>query len=418
MGRAAALTVAVVSMGALAAGCYDSDNGARGENTSADTAPVVDEASSTTLVEDGPDAAAPDLEAVDVQLTEVAQLDVPIAMATREGTGNLYVAERVGRVQVLMPGDGGFATATEPLLDISDDVVTDGERGLLGLTFSPDGEHLYLSFSNRDGDSRVTEYEMDGDAVVEESRRELIALDDPYSNHNGGQISFGPDGFLYVAFGDGGLGGDPLRAGQDPEQLFGKILRIDPSGGGGDGAYGIPADNPYADGDGGRPEVYLYGVRNPWRFSFDWTTGDLWIGDVGQGLYEEIDYLPAADGAGLGANLGWNQMEGLHTYEGGTEPDNHTPPIFEYDRDNGECSVTGGYVYRGEAIPELRGAYVYGDYCLSEIQGLVQEDGEVVQQAPLGIASDPGTLISFGQDADGELYVLASSGQVSRIDPA
>lgn len=408
-----------VVLAVLVAACGDTDGGGRGENTSADSVPVVeDEPSTTTSAEHEPAAAVPDLAAADVTLTEVAQLDVPIAMASREGTDTLYVAERPGRVQVLTPdGDGGF-TLDGPIIDISDDVSLDSEQGLLGLTFSPDGERLYLAHSNADGDHRLVEYTMDGDEVDVDSRRELIALDDPYPNHNGGDVTFGPDGYLYFSLGDGGSGGDPLQAGQDPNQLLGKILRIDPTAGGDAAAYGVPAGNPFADGEGGRPEVYLYGVRNPWRFSFDQETGDLWVADVGQNAYEEVDFLPAAGGAGLGANLGWNEMEGLHPYEGGTEPEDHTPPIFEYGRDTGGCSVTGGYVYRGEAIPELQGAYLYGDYCVSEIRGIVQEDGEVVDEASLGESLDPNTLISFGQDQDGEVYVLSAAGGLYRIDPA
>ena len=418
--RVLAVAIAVVL---AAVGCSSDDDGASGGGPD-DSIPVVEE----TDAAEPADAAAPEddsledvntLEGVSVGLTEVATLDTPIAMATRSGTDDLYVAERAGRVQVLTPdGSGGFVVGDEPLVDISGNVTTGAELGLLGLAFSPDGEHLYLSHSDADANTRLVEYAVDGTTVDPASERELLYLEDEFPNHNGGQITFGPDGDLYYALGDGGGAGDPLQSGQDPTQLFGSILRIDPDGGSGDAEYGVPADNPFADGAEGRPEVYLYGVRNPWRFSFDRTTDDLWVGDVGQNLYEEIDLLPAEDGSGLGANLGWSEMEATHTFDGGSEPADHTPPIFEYGRDGGACSVTGGYVYRGSAIPDLYGAYVYGDYCVSELRGLVQEDGEVLDEASLGASVEPNSLISFGEDGDGELYVLTSTGGVFRIEPA
>lgn len=412
--RIAAVAVAVL-LGAL--GCGTDDDGGV---VSGDSVPVVD-GPATTSDDDGDSTAdAAGLDGIEVQLTPIAQLSSPIALATREGSDRLYVAERAGRVQVLTPdGDGGYDVDDGPLVDISDNVATEAELGLLGIDFSPDGELLYLSHSDADGDTRLVEYRMDGDTVDLASEREVSFLDNPFGNHNGGQITFGPDGLLYYALGDGGGAGDPLGSGQDLDQLFGKILRIDPTAGNGEVGYGVPDDNPFVGGSG-RPEVYLYGVRNPWRFSFDRATDDLWVADVGQDAVEEVNLLPADDGpAGLGANLGWSEMEGSQPFDGGTEPEGAVAPLFEYlhDEDRG-CSVTGGYVYRGSAIPELTGVYLYGDYCEGEVRGIVQADGELVEEGLLGVQVPPGSLVSFGEDADGELYVISNTEGLLRVDPA
>jgi glucose/arabinose dehydrogenase len=417
--RIACVLIAVL-LGAL--GCGTSDDDAGDGAVPDDSVPVSD-APTTAPTEGGDDPDTPDeatsLEGIDVQLTPVAQLDSPIAMTTREGDDDLYVAERAGRVQVLTPdGDGGYTVGDEPLVDISDNVSTEAELGLLGVAFSPDGSRLYLSHSDADQDTRLVEYTMDGDVVDLESEREVFFMDDPYANHNGGQITFGPDDQLYYAIGDGGGSGDPLQSAQDLDQLFGKILRIDPVGGSAEVPYGVPADNPFVDGDG-RPEVYVYGVRNPWRFSFDRATDDLWIGDVGQNEYEEIDFLPAADGpAGIGANLGWSELEGTHEFDGGSAPEGAISPIFEYSHQDGGCSVTGGYVYRGSAIPELYGTYLYGDYCVGDVRGIVEQDGEVLDEGSFGVDVPPGSLVSFAQDAAGELYVISNTEGLLRVDPA
>jgi glucose/arabinose dehydrogenase len=309
--------------------------------------------------------------------------------------------------------------ASDPVVDVSGDVEASGERGLLGLAIAPDGGHLYLHYTNRSGDTRLVEYPLDGTTVDVAGRRELLALDQPFPNHNGGQLSFGPDGYLYLGLGDGGAAGDPMGAGQDTDNLLGKVLRIDPSAG---DPYAIPEGNPFADG-GGAPEAWLYGVRNPWRFSWDRETGDLWIADVGQDEFEEVDHLPASSldgqgvGAGRGANLGWNEMEGFEPYEDGTAPPGHVPPVFAYSHDEG-CSITGGYVYRGEQLPFLDGVYVFGDYCTSDLWGLrLDADGVAAERLDLGIDLGQNQLVSFGEDADGELYVLTNSGTLYRLAP-
>jgi glucose/arabinose dehydrogenase len=243
-------------------------------------------------------------------------------------------------------------------------------------------------------------------------RRELLRVEDPYPNHNGGHLALGPDGYLYIGLGDGGSGGDPHGHGQDTDTLLGSILRIDPTAPPADGEYGIPADNPFA-ASGGEPEIWLYGVRNPWRFSFDRATGDLWIGDVGQGEVEEIDRLPATNGrdAGRGANLGWNLMEGSEPFEG-ENPAGGVLPIYEYTHDDG-CSVTGGYVYRGRAIPALTGAYLFADYCEPDLRAVRVAGDEVVEERSWDLSLE--AIQSFGEDADGELYVLLASGPLLRL---
>jgi len=350
---------------------------------------------------------------VEVEVETVGEFEEPIALAFLPGiAGRAYLAERAG---VVLDLDlvTGEATA---ILDLTDETTTDSERGLLDLVVAPDGGHLYVSSTNEDGDSRVDEYALGQNGSVDEaSRRIVFALDQPFANHNGGHLAFGPDGLLYLGLGDGGSGGDPLGAGQDRGQLLGSILRIDPNGVDGS-AYAIPDDNPFVDEEGARPEVWLKGVRNPWRFSFDRATGDLWVGDVGQGEIEEIDVLPAdADGlnAGRGANLGWNAMEGDQPYEDGVEPDDHSPPVFTYPHGEAGCSVTGGYRYRGTAIPELFGAYLYADYCAGELRALAVPEGEVVDDAT--IADPVEAPVAFAQDPTGELYLLSLAGPVLKI---
>ncbi|MXZ54155.1 MAG: PQQ-dependent sugar dehydrogenase [Acidimicrobiaceae bacterium] len=297
-------------------------------------------------------------------------------------------------------------------MDIGAETEATGERGLLGIAVTD--RWLYANFTDLAGDTRVDAFEREGTGLSGH-RRTILFQAQPFSNHNGGDLAIGPDGFLYVAFGDGGSGGDPLNAGQDPTTWLGAILRIEPTP---DAAepYAVPSDNPFAaDPDkAGRPEIFLTGVRNPWRFSFDRATGDLWIADVGQDAYEEVTVLLAANGGGLGANLGWRLREGLHRFTG-DEPPDHADPVWEYSQDDG-CSVTGGYVYRGSAIDDLYGAYVFGDYCTSRLWAVQISRGEV-EFRELGAEVLGGSLASFGEDADGELYALSLNGTVARIVP-
>lgn len=348
------------------------------------------------------------LEDVEVRLREVAVAEQPVAVIVQPGTEELFVVERAGTVRAL----AGGTLAAEPMLDISADTVAEGERGLLGAAFSPDGSRLYLSYTNRDGDSRLHEWAVSDGAVDEGSRREVLAQAQPFANHNGGHILFGPDGLLWYGLGDGGAAGDPEDRAQDAGTLLGKILRIDPEARG-DDPYGVPGDNPFAAG-GGRGEIAVTGLRNPWRFSFDRSTGALWVGDVGQNEVEEVTALPA--GGILGANLGWDQLEGTSTYEG-EEPAGAVPPVYEYRHDEG-VSITGGVVYRGDAIAGLQGAYLFGDLATAEVWALPTDGTSAGARVSLGVEVAPGTLVSFAEDADGEVYVISIGGSISRLEPA
>ncbi|MFB8437731.1 PQQ-dependent sugar dehydrogenase [Streptomyces niveus] len=340
-----------------------------------------------------------------VALTEVATAQNPIAGAAGPDD-TVWIAERAGTVRVLT-GQG----LGQPVLDISSETTTDGERGLLGVAFDNDFTHFYISYTNLEGTSTIDEFAVQDGALQPDTRRTVLTQTQPYENHNGGDIKFGPDGYLYIALGDGGAGGDPHGNGQKLDTLLGKILRIDPAGA---EPYAIPSDNPFVGDPNAKDEIWSYGLRNPWRFSFDSGTGDLLIGDVGQSDWEEIDWSPASSEGG--ENYGWASMEGTHPFRGGTEPANHVPPVFEYDRNGLGCSVTGGYVYRGDAIPDLQGQYVYSDYCDGTLRTLKIENGSVTGQGDLAV--NGGEVISFVQGGDGELYVLGLGGSISRIDAA
>ena len=391
----------------LLAACSGDDDEVGDTPEPTTTSPVTSSTSSpSSTATSEPAPARPDLAAVRVRLTQVAQLAAPTALAFRRGAAGFYVAEREGRVRAVRNG----AVVPEPVLDITGDVSTGGERGLLGLTFSPDGSRLYVSYTNRDGDSRVDELMMSGDRADTRSRRNVIAVDQPFANHNGGHVLFGPDGFLWFGLGDGGSQGDPQNHAQDRGDLLGSLLRVDPLNRGSD-PYAIPRDNPFVAEQGARGEIAVYGVRNPWRFSFDRETGDLWVGDVGGSRVEEIDFVPRS--RMLGANLGWNLVEGTLPLEGDPPP-GAIGPVFEYGRDRGR-TVTGGYVYRGERIPALRGAYLFADFYSGDVRGLVHDGGQVSDERSLGV--EVPQLVSFAEDPSGELYLLSLGGPIYRLDP-
>jgi glucose/arabinose dehydrogenase len=350
-------------------------------------------------------AAADDIPLLGAKLTQVGTFTQPVALATRTGDTRIFIAEQTGRVKDL-------TGAT--ILDLSGEVSTGGEQGLLGLTFSPTGETMYVNFTDRVGVGRthVTAFAMVG-GMPTGTRTEILIVDQPFANHNGGAIAFGHDGFLYIALGDGGSGGDPLNNGQRLDTLLGKILRVDPRPGS-NPPYVIPLTNPFLGTVGAKPEIWSYGLRNPWRFSFDRATGDLWIGDVGQNLWEEIDHRPVASFGG--ENYGWNRMEGSHPYGTGTPPPNHVGPVYDYPHNGMDCSVTGGYVYRGARIPTLQGRYLFADFCGGRVKALVEIAGLISLPFDLNLA--PGAISSFGEDALGELYVLSLNGGVYRLDPA
>lgn len=306
----------------------------------------------------------------------------------------------------------------QPFLDIVSQVGSRGsEQGLLGLAFHPDyaeNGYLYINYTDLNGDTVIARYQVstDPDLADPDSELQILTVDQPYANHNGGEVTFGPDGYLYLGLGDGGSGGDPHGNGQSLATRLGKILRIDVNG---DQPFSIPADNPFAVGQpsGALPEIWAYGLRNPWRFSFDRQTGDLYIGDVGQNQWEEIDYLPS--GSPGGANFGWVYYEGTHS---GTE----TPPsdleavmpVAEYDHSQG-CSVTGGVVYRGQDLPAWQGIYLYGDYCSGMIWGLVRDSQGNWENRLLFETNF--LITSFGEDAQGEVYLADIAGNIARLAP-
>jgi glucose/arabinose dehydrogenase len=351
---------------------------------------------------------APKLAAVRIHLVQVATLEQPVAMAVRSEDTALYIAEKTGTVMAVRDG----SVDPVPVLDLTQQVSLGAEQGLLGLTFSPSGRDLFVNYTDTKGDTRVTEYVMRDGRADPATRRDVLVVDQPYSNHNGGNLVFGPDGYLYIGLGDGGSGGDPQGNGQSLSTLLGKMLRIDPRSSGGR-AYGIPPDNPFVDRLDARPEIWAYGLRNPWRYSFDRLTGDLWIGDVGQSAWEEVDVQPS--GSPGGENYGWNAMEGDHPYGGAGPPAHAVRPVFEYSHKGGGCTVTGGYVYRGESIPDLYGAYVFADFCLGQLEALRLQDGQVIDHRVLGpVVSN---LSSFAEDARGELYAMSLGGALYRLAP-
>jgi glucose/arabinose dehydrogenase len=360
-------------------------------------------------------------EAPTVALTLVADGMLDPVGVTSGGDRRLYVNERAGRVVAIEP-DGSLTVFG----DLSDRIAAGGERGLLGLAFHPDYQHnrrLFVDYTRSgaggdEGDTVVAELRgsADGATLDPTTERVLLTVDQPAANHNGGQLAFGPDGYLYIGLGDGGGGGDPFGNGQNPDALLGSILRIDVDAAPAEGkAYAIPPDNPFA-GGGGAPEIWAKGVRNPWRFSFDRTTSQIWIGEVGQGAYEEIDRAPAETG---GLNYGWPILEGNHCYESATcvPPAGYQPPITEYSHADG-CSVTGGYVYRGTEQPGLGGFYLFGDYCSGNLWAIRADAA-----APAGGIVTPQLLLatglaisSFGEDAAGELYLAdLNGGSIYRI---
>jgi glucose/arabinose dehydrogenase len=350
----------------------------------------------------------PTLADVGIRLVHVATLEQPLAMAVRTDDAGLYVAEKPGRVVVIRRG----TVEPVPVLDLTGQVSLGGEQGLLGIAFAPNGRYLYVNYTDTNGDTHVTEYAMSGARADLSTRREVLLVEQPYANHNGGNLAFGPDGYLYVGLGDGGSGGDPQGNGQSLSALLGKMLRIVPRADG-ERSYGIPSDNPFL-GREARSEIWAYGLRNPWRYSFDRETGDLWIGDVGQSSWEEVDVQPS--GSSGGENYGWNRMEGDHAYDGGDPPPDVVRPVFEYSHDGGGCTVVGGYVYRGEAIPPLVGAYVFADLCLGRLEAIRVESGRVTDHRVLGPVVP--NVSSFGEDADGELYAMSLGGAVYRLGPA
>lgn len=327
-----------------------------------------------------------------------------------DGSGRLFVVEQPGRVRIYKQG----RLLGTPFLDVGDLVSFGGERGLLGLAFHPAYRttgRLFVNYSRgTDGATIVAEYRVSKNPdVAQPEGTVLLVVEQPYGNHNGGMVAFGPDGYLYIGMGDGGAGGDPGNRGQQRLELLGKVLRIDVDG---ERPYAIPRDNPFVEG-GGRPEIFAYGFRNPWRFSFDRQTGRLWAADVGQDAYEEVSIVRR------GGNYGWRIMEAAHCFDPptGCKKSGLELPVAEYRNAGSRCSITGGYVYRGEQVPELRGLYLFGDYCSGEIFGVEEAaatDGAVVGHPSVLLDTDF-RISSFGEDERGELYLVDHGGGVYRI---
>jgi glucose/arabinose dehydrogenase len=351
----------------------------------------------------------------DVRLEKLGDFDQPLYVTQAPGDRrHLFVVEQTGRIRVL--SDGGPAPA--PFLDLSDQVSCCGEQGLLSIAFAPDYRRsglVYVDYTDRAGDTRVVEYRRSASnplAVDPGSRRVVIRVDQPFPNHNGGLVLFGPDDLLYVGLGDGGSEGDPDRTSEDLGSLLGKILRIDPRAGGGR-PYSVPGSNPFVDRPGARPEIYSYGLRNPWRFSFDRLTEALSIGDVGGSRFEEIDLVPR--GAGAGVDFGWSAYEGFARFNEDQKAPDAVSPVLTYSHDVG-CSVTGGYVVRDRSLRSLYGRYLYGDYCAGELRSFPAVPGRrATDDRALGV--EVPSLSSFGEDDAGHIYATSLDGPVYRLVP-
>ena len=354
--------------------------------------------------------------AVSVRLEEVVTgLAYPVYLTAAPGdTSRLFVVEKGGTVRVLKHG----VLLPTPFIDLSSRVTKGSEQGLLGMAFHPSDNRVVLSFTvagpERGGRSRVATFTAgaDPDVLDPASEQLVLEVDQPYSNHNGGHVAFGPDGYLYFGLGDGGSGGDPQGHGQDRSDLLGSLLRLDLDHG---LPYTVPASNPFVGQAGVRGELWNWGLRNPWRFSFDRATGNLYIADVGQNEWEEVSVQPAASQGG--ENYGWAVMEGEHCYGSATcAKGGLVMPVVEYGHGDG-CSITGGYVYRGQAIPELAGTYFYGDYCDGWIRSFVYQGGAATGAASWPTLDTGQQITSFGEDARGEIYVVLAGGTIYRIAP-
>ena len=386
------------------------DSGA--PSTSGAAEPTTTAAATTTTPTVLPTSATPPDPAT-ISISEFASVDAAVALAYRNGDRALFVVSQSGYIVAIRDG----VLDDTRLLDISDAIESGGEQGLLGLAFSLDGSLGYVNYTNGDGNTEIVEYAVGADGTFDPaSKRLLLEVDQPASNHNGGQVRVGLDGYVYIGMGDGGSADDPDRRALDVGDLLGKMLRIDPTASGGS-PYSIPPDNPFVGVDGARPEIWSVGLRNPWRFSFDLATNDLWIADVGQGEWEEIDVAWADEGGGRGANFGWSAFEGTHRFNEDQPEDGVVPPIYEYEHGDAGCSVSGGIRYRGSAVASLAGYYVYGDYCSGEVRALEIRDDrtagtEVVLASLAGISE-------VAQGPDGELFVLSvDDGTVYTVQPS
>ena len=385
-------------------------------NSQASAAPVppIAPASATSLetasIETAPVVQAP-LTATTMRLEQVGdRFRSPVYVTSAPGDTRLFVVEQAGRIRILRNG----RLLEQPFLDIASRVRSGGEQGLLSMAFHPDyrtNGWFFVNFTDRNGDTHIERFKVSSNPDVADLGSMLLVLkiDQPYSNHNGGLVKFGPDGMLYIGMGDGGSGGDPKGNGQNPRALLGKMLRINVSRA---EPYTIPVGNPFANGQGGAPEVWAMGMRNPWRFSFDHAAGMLYIGDVGQNREEEIDVAPASR---AGINYGWNIMEGANCFRSsGCNRCGLYAPTVAYSQADGGCSVIGGYVYRGRRIPEIVGHYFYSDYCSGWLRSFRYQNGTATDRRSWTV-QDLGNVVSFGEDSAGELYIVTESGRIFRF---
>lgn len=376
------IVLLITSLAVVAIGCGGGDDAAGRSDTADPQIPLQGTTGST-----GTTAAKR------VRLTRIGTFQAPTYLTAPKGdTHRVFVLEQAGTIRVVRDGKK-LAT---PFLDLRSDVQSGGERGLLGLAFAPDYAKsglFYVHFTGPDGDIHIQEFHRaSADRADRGSRRELVRIEhSAFSNHNGGQLAFGPDGRLYDGIGDGGSEGDPFRNAQNPNRLLGKILRFDATR--------------------RTPEVFALGLRNPWRFSFDRANGDMTIADVGQDKYEEVDFVKWRNGAGR--NYGWSRFEGRHTYYGGPAPANYVSPVIERSHSEGWCSITGGYIVRDRGVPALYGRYVYGDYCDAALRSAKLASGRAIGDRPLGLRVP--ALSSFGEDARGRVYALSLNGPVYRF---
>ena len=364
-------------------------------------------------------APAPSRAAITLGLVSVKSgFSQPVALTNaRDGSGRLFVVEQGGRIRII---NGAGTLVATPFLDIHGRVSCCGERGLLGLAFHPSFKsngRFYVSYTDTAGALVVGEYRRSSSNVNRASttERRIIRISHPgYANHNGGQLAFGPDGYLYIGTGDGGGGGDPNENAQKRSTLLGKILRIAPNTTSSTPAYRVPSSNPWATSTSIRHEIWAYGVRNPWRFSFDRSTGSLWIADVGQNKYEEVNRALHSAGGGRGANYGWDQYEAYSCYEGPCSSTGKTFPLAAYSHGTNGCSVVGGYVYRGSRYPVLAGRYLFGDYCSGRIWSVTAAGSS--RQTPVLLRDTTFSISAFGEGETGELYLVDyRGGRVLRI---
>jgi glucose/arabinose dehydrogenase len=368
-------------------------------------------------------SAAPALSSSAVKLTVVAHVAAPLLVTSpNDGTHRLFIVEKTGQIRIVSNG----VLLAGDFLNLSGAVSQGSEQGLLGLAFHPSfrtNHKFYVDYTDLSGATVVREYRASTTSpnrTLAGSGRTILRIAQPYPNHNGGMLAFGPDGDLYIGMGDGGSAGDPGNRAQSLSSLLGKMLRIDVNGTSAGRQYRIPPTNPYV-GRPGLDEIWQSGLRNPWRFSFDRANGNLWIGDVGQNRYEEVDRaVRTSTGDGRGANWGWRVMEGFHCYlPANCSTAGKRLPLLEYTHAvNGRCAIAGGYVYRGTRIASLRGWYVFGDYCSGEVFAVPATASSRPTPVTLFGAGSGRLVSSFGQDAYGELYVCDLRGTVYRIDPS